>query len=156
MRYLAVLFSFVIVMPAYAQTVDLAECKTLAEYVPSADVAYKPGVDAQGKPVVPADLNAVPFEMPDIMTIPLSVDLAKRLPDPPKGVLGEAPLGFLEVHKNGRITYDGQDWTSQVYAICRGEILPPVRPEDGQKAPDAVQSPPVIETPPVTGRGLND
>src|SRR5690606_35522254 len=92
----------------------------------------------------PADVNAAPFELPDGMTLPLSVDLINRVPDPPPGVLGEASLGFLEVHKNGRITYEGQDWTPQVYAICRMDppVIPPVPApaEDGQSAPEPVSS----------------
>lgn len=144
MRYfLAVLL---LAFPAYADTRP-AECQMLTEHMADNDVTYKPGVDADGNAVVPADLNAAPFEMPDVMTVPLSVDLVRRLPDPPEGVFGEAPLGFLEVHKNGRVTYDGQDWTTQIYAICNGETLPPLPSEDGQKPLDSVQSPPVIETP---------
>ncbi len=128
--------------PALAQTVEYAECKTIAEYFPQADVNYQPGVDVNGKAVVPADLNAAPMELPDIMTIPLSIDLAKRLPDAPAGAQMEASLGFLEVHKDGRVTYEGKDWTPQVYAICRGETLPPLGAEDGQTGGETVQSGP--------------
>ncbi len=31
-------------------------CRQLVRHVPAADVAYKPGVDAKGKPIAPADL----------------------------------------------------------------------------------------------------
>lgn len=136
-----------VVEPVVVPKHPLAECQTLAEYHPEAGVAYEPGVSVDGKTVVPADLNAVPFEMPDIMTIPLSFDLARRMPDPPEGMTADASVGFLEVHKNGRITFEGQDWTPQVYAICRGETPPPMeKPEaapiadDGQTAPTPVES----------------
>lgn len=129
--------------PAFAQTVELAECKTLTEHVPQADVAYQPGVDVEGNAVVPADVNAASFELPDIMTIPLSVDLMQRLPDPPEGVEAYGSLGFLEVYKDGRILYEGQDWTRQVYAICRGEPVPPFAVQDGQDPADSVELAPV-------------
>lgn len=137
----------VFAFPVSAQTVVVEECKAITGHIPADDVNYKPGVDVSGKPVVPADLNAAPFVVPDILMIPLSVDLARRLPDPPDGVLGEAPLGFLEVHKNGRITYEGQDWTSQIYAVCQDRSLPEITPQDGQILLESVQSSPVIETP---------
>lgn len=142
MRYLLTFLCMLAALPASAQTMEYAECKTLAEYFPQAGVNYQPGVDVSGKSVVPADLNAAPFELPDIMAIPLSVDLARRLPDAPKGMEADASLGFLEVHKNGRITFDGKDWTPQVYAICRGETPSPLPAEDGQKVGETVESAP--------------
>ena len=42
--------------PAAAQTVTYAECQTIAEYFPQGNVNYQPGVDVEGKAVVPADL----------------------------------------------------------------------------------------------------
>lgn len=122
---------------------ELAECRALADYQKPPGVDYEPGVDVEGNRVAPADLNAAPFELPDIMSVPLSVDLAQCLPDPPGGILGEAPLGFLEVHKNGRVTYEGQDWTPQIYAICRltPPAPPPADPDDGQSPGNAVELP---------------
>lgn len=147
MRHLliALLLSLTAV-PAMAQTSEFRECQTLAEYVPQAGVNYEPGVDVNGKAVAPADLNAAPFEMPDVMAIPLSIDLAKRLPDPPQGMEADASVGFLEVHKDGRITFEGKDWTPQIYAICRGEPVPPVASEDGQKGAETVESAPAKAT----------
>ncbi|MGE5503210.1 MAG: hypothetical protein ACM31L_02195 [Actinomycetota bacterium] len=46
--------------PAWAEDVAVQvtkqDCARLVHYTPSADVAYKPGVDVHGKPVAPADL----------------------------------------------------------------------------------------------------
>lgn len=122
-----------ITVPVLAQVVEYAECRTLAEYIPQAGVEYQPGVDVDGNAVVPADLNAAPIEMPDVMAIPLSFDLAQRLPDPPQGMQAEASVGFLEVYKDGRIVFQGRDLTPQVYAICRGEPLPPVAGQEEAK-----------------------
>ena len=38
-------------------TVTRADCQRLVRHLPGADVAYQPGVDVQGRPVVSADLN---------------------------------------------------------------------------------------------------
>ncbi len=147
MRYfLITVFFTLMALPVMAQTVQYSECKTLAEYMPQAGVNYEPGVDVNGKSVAPADLNAAPFEMPDVMSIPLSIDLARRLPDPPQGMEADASVGFLEVHKDGRIVFEGKDWTPQVYAICRGEPMPPVVSEDGQKPSETVESAPAKAT----------
>lgn len=130
-------------MPVAAQLIEYAECRTLAEYIPQEDVAYRPGVDVNGNSVIPADLNAAPIEMPDVMTIPLSFDLAQRLPDPPQGMRADASVGFLEVYKDGRIVFQGRDLTPQVHAICRGKSLPS---EAGQEEAEPVGSATIKET----------
>ncbi|OEJ68024.1 hypothetical protein BEN30_07085 [Magnetovibrio blakemorei] len=60
-------------------SVSLDDCKRLVKYVPSADVAYKPGVDVHGKAVKPADdkpLGAI--EVPQEIIIDFGIDLAGR------------------------------------------------------------------------------
>lgn len=132
---------------AMAQT--LPECRMLTEHRPEADVAFKPGEDAKGKKVVPADINASPIGQEDPIVIPLTVDLAQRLGN--QGVTGlqlETTTGFLEVSKNGRVTYNGQDITSQTYAVCATggsggtNAKPPEVDErefDGQKPGDTIK-----------------
>ena len=55
--------------PADAQTnvsIDRRDCARLVRYVAPADVAYKPGVDAHGRKVVPADIGGCPqIVLPD-------------------------------------------------------------------------------------------
>ncbi|MBO6783622.1 MAG: hypothetical protein JJ899_10190 [Alphaproteobacteria bacterium] len=85
-----------------------AECDRLAIHTPSADVAYTPGVDVNGNAVAPADLNAQPqITVPDKITIPVDVNLATSL-----GITntfdGEAKVGNVEVHRDGRIFFNGQ------------------------------------------------
>lgn len=54
------------------------DCSRLIRHTPSADVAYKPGVDARGRAVAPADVpgsgaEAIPGLLPDVLEIPLSI-----------------------------------------------------------------------------------
>lgn len=97
------------------------ECRYLPKYEQPDDVAYKPGVDVHGKPVASADLKAAPFELPDIITVPLTVDLVERARDLPgqyEGLEAKGDLGVIEIHKDGLVTWNGQDWSAQFYAIC--------------------------------------
>jgi hypothetical protein len=86
------------------------------------------------------------------IVVPLTIDLAKRLNHHTKGLNLEATPGFLEIAPSGRVTYNGQDLTSQVHAVCAGnpqEIVPPaVAAPDRQTAPDVIESAPVKEITP--------
>lgn len=63
-----------------AVTLSKAACARLVQHVPSDDVTYKPGVDARGRPVVPADLGGGPsIVLPDEINIQIGIDLADRL-----------------------------------------------------------------------------
>jgi hypothetical protein len=132
------------------------ECRLLPDHKASADVTYKPGVDARGKPVVPADINAAPMGLAEqTIVVPLTIDLAKRLNHHTKGLDLEATPGFLEIAPSGRITYNGRDLTSQVHAVCAGipqETAPPdAAAPDRQTAPDVIESAPARETAPEGG-----
>jgi hypothetical protein len=60
--------------------IDLSLCQRLTRHVPAADVEYRPGVDVNGRPVVPADLPGTAGAQPPIpIDLPLSVDLARRM-----------------------------------------------------------------------------
>jgi hypothetical protein len=78
MRLFLVLLSLFLAAPAEAEApLPAAFCQKLVKHVPSADVAYQPGIDVYGKPVVPADLTPPPAIVPDKIAIPLSLDLMK-------------------------------------------------------------------------------
>ena len=133
--FLLVLWAF----PVRAEIIKTtpSECRFLTAHQPDSDVAYKPGVDVRGKPVVSADINASNFELPDVVQVPLSVDLIERIRDTADqfpGVMVEVDYGILEIHRDGRILYDGQDWTQPVYAAC------------GHEAGNAISSDPVTKT----------
>jgi hypothetical protein len=60
-------------------SVSLEDCQRLVKYTPSADVAYKPGVDVHGNAVKPAEDK--PFgaiEVPQEIVIDFGIDLAGR------------------------------------------------------------------------------
>jgi hypothetical protein len=88
-------------------TLDDGFCQRAVEYQKPAGVDYEPGVDASGKPVVEADLNKSPVQMPDVVRIPVTIDLAQYL-GLPSTIAKEnyAVLGEL-VFENGAFTYNG-------------------------------------------------
>ena len=56
------------------------DCLRLLRHQPSADVAYKPGVDARGKPVAPADLpGGFKMVLPDVFEFNVTKDLSAYL-----------------------------------------------------------------------------
>ena len=101
---------------SHAQTAEIkatpAECRRVTlEHRPAADVAYQPGVDVRGRPVVGADLNPAPqFGVPDSVAFDLSVDLKKF------GIASASPLfqpnfklGEVRMDvASGRVLYNGQ------------------------------------------------
>ena len=132
----------------------LPECRILSYHGSFNEAAYKPGVDVRGKSVVPADINAVPMGLDQqTIVVPLTIDLAKRLQNlSVQGLNLEATPGYIEIAPSGRITYNGQDLTTQIHAMCAEnppEIGAPVVPvPDRQTAPDIIESPPVKEIAP--------
>ncbi len=95
-------------------SITRADCARLVEHVPSADVAYQPGVDAYGRAVAPADLPGVlhsgtQFQVPDTLHIPIEIDLLDRfgIPANPELYKADIPLGEV-VYRNGRVSYNGQ------------------------------------------------
>ena len=89
-----------------------ADCRrVLTEHRPAPDVAYQPGVDVRGRPVVGADLNPAPqFQVPDTVAFDIAVDLKKY------GIAATSPLfqpnfklGEVRMDvASGRVLYNGQ------------------------------------------------
>ncbi len=114
--------------PAAAQApVDLTVCRYLPRHRPAADVEYKPGVDARGNRVAPADLPGSAGAMPpmDRFDIPVSLDFARTLgfAAPGAGALpGTAEVGRLTMQGN-RMAFNGQPLSgsneAELYALCR-------------------------------------
>ncbi len=113
-------------------TVTATTCAALANYVPAPDVAYRPGVDAEGNAVVPADLGgAPPIRVPDFFSVAITVEVAHRLgipvfPDPanPQNDLykPEAAIGVV-TYTDGRFEFNGQplqdDAEAELAALCQ-------------------------------------
>lgn len=123
-KVLFIFVSLLLVYPAQAQDKDdsdkYAVCKLLPKHTPENSVAYQPGVDVYGNPVTPADLNAAPMgDVLNVVKVPLDVNLAQNVVAlSGTGLQLEAPLGMLDVYQDGRILYNGQDWTAPVLALC--------------------------------------
>ncbi len=98
--------------PVYAQTVSIsdADCARLVEHIPSADVAYTPGVDVRGRPVAPADLPGTPrITLPETITFDVSVDLRRfGLPRTSRLFEPNATVGKVTVESSGRAYFNGQ------------------------------------------------
>jgi len=98
-------------MPALAQTqpsvtITDAECRNLAIHTPSPDVKYRPGVDAQGRQVAPADIgNRQRFQPPREVTI----DVTRKLTgvDTQALGIGGSELKILQLKvRDGRVYYN--------------------------------------------------
>lgn len=149
----------VAITPAKAQS-DNALCKLRAQHVVTDDVAYRAGVDVHGKAVIPADLTYAPSVVPEIIRIPLTVDVAEKIGIQQAGVEMKSELGMIEIHRNGHVTYNGQDYSAQTAVVCGDpQNIPAVDPvvKGGEKplqlpvaAPEVAVGPEVsAEQPPV-------
>lgn len=95
------------------------DCARIIAHKPAPDVEYKPGVDAAGRPVAPADLpGSAIIDAPGKIIIPLTLDVADLF-SLPEGVAGEAGIGTIEYDiMSGRLEFNGQQLTDpQMAAI---------------------------------------
>jgi len=117
LRIMCAIGALVAAMPAMAETVSVSRegCARLARHVPDDSVAYKPGVDAHGRAVAPADYGGgQALQLPDKFQIPITVDLAKRFGIPKRGdanYTGDLQVGLVEVDREGHASFNGQPLT---------------------------------------------
>lgn len=114
-----------------AQTVVIAasDCAALARHLPEPDVAYSPGVDAEGRAVEPADIGGgIQLAMPREFEIPITLDLQKRLgipPDPAQYQTDQFRIGTV-TYKDGRAWFNGQplqdEDTARLSALCQQQM----------------------------------
>lgn len=94
-------------------------CQALPNHKPEAGVNYMPGVDVHGKPVAPADLGGGVPALPDIIRVPLTIDLAQRMNlGLPADTEMDADVTFIDIYRDGRVDYNGQEITPQAHTIC--------------------------------------
>ncbi|PIW30710.1 MAG: hypothetical protein COW30_01680 [Rhodospirillales bacterium CG15_BIG_FIL_POST_REV_8_21_14_020_66_15] len=63
--------------------ISKTDCRWVLRHRPGADVAYAPGVDVRGKPVVPADVGGGPaLDLPDVFEFTVTKDLSAFLDGP--------------------------------------------------------------------------
>jgi hypothetical protein len=101
------------IAPAEEVSVTLTreDCQRLTRYVPDPGVAYQPGVDVNGRAVVPADLGSAPvLQIPETIQITIDVDLQDRLgfPANDKNFEADALLGVVTLGPDGRAWFNGQ------------------------------------------------
>lgn len=126
MRHLMLLVLLALPVAAFAQQQPKGEavlfigeevCDWATSHVPDADVAYQPGVDAEGNQVAPAETPALSLaqqQQQDInnrllrqMTLVLTSDIAKQLGIPEKLVRQQLNVGTVEMDELGRPTING-------------------------------------------------
>ena len=98
--------------PAMAQKVTISgvDCRRLVQHQPAPGVAYQPGVDARGRKVAPADINAAPqIRVPETITFDAAADLRRF------GIPASSPLfqpnvhvGRVDVQQDGRVFFNGE------------------------------------------------
>ena len=121
--------------PAFAQNPETV-CKLLTRHEAAADVAYQPGVDVHGRPVTPADIHAAPVIVPDVVRIPLSVDLAQGMqPYLPEGTELNAHFGMIEIYRDGSVVFNGQNLTDAAQVMCGMKEKPAVSPAPAAEPP---------------------
>lgn len=106
-----------------------ASCARLVAHRAEADVAYQPGVDVRGQPVVPADADgAPPVDLPERYRIRIEVDSADRfgIPGDPDSYDADIQVGEAEVLEDGRVLLNGQplqsDEAFELGRLCREQL----------------------------------
>jgi len=130
------------------EPVPPAACNLLAQYEPTSYGITASELDTD---VVPADLNNR-FAISDMITIPLTVDVWQRLKGEDadiEGVEMDKQLGMISVHMDGRITYDGEDWTRRMFDFCND----PAQWPDRQEQMNAIKSSVSINEKPIVNEG---
>jgi hypothetical protein len=110
-------------------TVRPEDCRHLVAHRPADDVAYKPGVDAYGRPVAPADLPGTQvIKTPNKITFSITYDALKGLGvSEGEGLLsGEASVGDVSYDiSKGRLEFNGEPLTDPeigALAIACGKL----------------------------------
>ncbi len=130
MRYLLA-FAAILLLPALAQAaakivVSEKDCRYLVRHTPSADVAYKPGVDVRGNSVKSADLDGgyQQLDLPDDYSFDITHKVFGALKHK-AAKLGDSAvkLGRVTVSRNGSVKFNGKLLTPKekhaVAAACR-------------------------------------
>jgi len=85
-------------------------CAAVVAHEPAPDVTYRPGLDVRGRPVVPADLNAPSIELPEELAFEITVPMPSRNRRhfERDDYFGEALVGFLTLHADGTLSFNGR------------------------------------------------
>lgn len=121
--------------------VDPDICRTLVHHTPDDDVAYQPGVDVDGDPVVGADLNDTAFQAPNEYSFDITVDVSEyQNMAQPDGIEGQLRIGRI-TYENGRLLMDGEPLSDAekeaVYYSCH-HTNPPADGQAGSEGDQAI------------------
>lgn len=129
MRYVITFCIFAALLDrAHAATVTVTrdDCRHIVTHTPDASVAYTPGVDAYGRPVAPANLGGGhSVKPPETFSMDINIDLQERfgLPANKGQYMGEIKAGRVEIKKDGRAYYNGQELATgaqnEIARACR-------------------------------------
>jgi len=112
MLTIALMLGVGIELAAEPVEVTAEACAKAEAHTPRDDVAFKPGVDAQGNAVAPADLpSRGGIKLPSVFTVDIAVPLRKIAENTGTKVQAEAnlPIGKLSVDVlSGQVTFNGQ------------------------------------------------
>ena len=137
-----------------ANAYDSIVCGTRAGFVGDGSANYKPGVDAHGKSVAPADLSPQMPGMGEVIRVPMSINLEQRLSKMlPAGTELKADAGLVEIYRDGRVMYNGMDITTQTNTLCREK--PVVEQAPPKKKVKKVAAP-VVESEPVAAEPVTE
>ena len=130
--------------PAFADQIAItAVCSELPGNEPEGieEAEYKPGVDVNGKPVAPADLNQPVKAINYPIQVPIEIDVLELLElEIPASVKAatdmESRVAYATLYEDGRVEYNGQNISQQVTYKCQDtlpkltdvEPQPPVTP----------------------------
>jgi len=105
--------------------ISRADCRYLVRHEPAPDVTYRPGKDAYGRPVVPADLDdGNSLDLPDTIVIDITALLAGQFNIPKDSPVfkQEARIGVAEV-RGSDVYFNGHQLgsaeTRALTAACR-------------------------------------
>jgi hypothetical protein len=119
-RVMTILLLLLFSLPTFAE--EVRQDMLCAVYKPPENVAYQPGVDVHGNPVVPADLNDRSDMAPDVVQVPVTIDLAQRFDkDWAQGMEMATEMAMIEIHKDGLVLFNEKDITMEVAAFCEGK-----------------------------------
>lgn len=104
--------------------IDSSVCANAAAYTPAPDVAYQPGVDANGNAVAPADLpgSSPAIKPPRTIVIPLQLNLQNALHLNNSNLYSPDAIVGVVKYRDGQVTFNGQpvgqDAEAQIQAAC--------------------------------------
>jgi hypothetical protein len=132
-----------IAVPAHAEDVSTRTlCQMLPQYQADPSVNYEPGVDVNGKAVVPGDVNKVLRNNFDAVEIPVEMNLLQNLNvSAPAGTEIKPTVAVLKVYGDGRVKYNEQDVTQQAQNLCA--LRQPATPQNNAFVPPASSAQPI-------------